>query len=436
MARKSLSAIVIAVLCIIWVATPIRAGDDALKKELAQLNLVTGNDPMRGALRTLLDDKKHAQAMIKFATPAAKEKTLSYNAALVLGLAAIDLKELKTAESFLRVCMEKAAKVQSADKLRQSYGVLIDAYFDNKQYADSARVAKELLELNTDDDKVREVRRTVVDRFGQVEIGEPQDGFKTALRIRPFVYEAYVKAVAKQGKYDQAIRLVDNLLKGKDDWIDLSLKGWVMRDAGKLEDAAGVYEDVLKRIAKDQRLEPEEKDEYGEQYRYDLSGIYIDLKKIDQATTHLEYLIKRRPEYPGFYNDLGYILADHDMKLDEAEKMIRKAIDLDREARKKSPKFDPKTDHDKGAYLDSLGWVLFKKKNYKEAKEWLLKAVEDKSAQHIEIYDHLGDVYMALGEREAAIKSWEKGLEVVTETRRDQERKVDVEKKLKNAKSK
>ena len=57
---------------------------------------------------------------------------------------------------------------------------------------------------------------------------------------------------------------------------------------------------------------------------------------------------------------------------------------------------------DNGAYLDSLAWVLYKKKQYKEAKEILLKAVEDKESQHIEIYDHLGDVYLVLGEREAA----------------------------------
>ena len=122
------------------------------------------------------------------------------------------------------------------------------------------------------------------------------------------------------------------------------------------------------------------------------------------------------------------------MKLEEAEKLIRKALELDKALRTKSPKFDPKTDHDKGAYLDSLGWVLFKKKKNEEAKDFLIKALEDKSAQHIEIYDHLADVYMAMGEREMAIKTWQKGLEHVTETRRDQDRKAEVERKLAKAK--
>ena len=104
--------------------------------------------------------------------------------------------------------------------------------------------------------------------------------------------------------------------------------------------------------------------------------------------------------------------------------------ELDRKRRKANPKLKPEDDRDNGAYLDSLGWVLFKKKQHKEAKEVLLKAVEDKNAQHIEIYDHLGDVYLALGEREAAIKAYQRGLECAGESRREQERKADVEKKL------
>jgi len=435
MARKLLGTLVFAAVCFGLAANRMHAGEDALKKELAQLNLLTGGEPMRGALKTLVDDKKRAEALLKYGLPAAQKKELTYNAALVLGLVAAELKDMKTSEAYLRVCMDKAAKLQSMEKLKQSYGLLIELYYDYKQYADSARICRELLELNTDDEKKRDVRRTFVDRFGEVEISEPQDGFKTALRLRPYVLEIYVKATAKQGRFDQAIKLVDNMLKGKGDWLDLHLKGWVLKEAGKMEDAASVYEDVIKQVSKDRRLEEDEKDDYIERFRYEVSNVYVDLKKIEKASGHLEYLIKKRPDNPSFYNDLGYIWADHDMKLDEAEKLIRRALELDRERRKKSKTFDPKTDHDSGAYLDSLGWVLFKQKNYKDAKDALLKAVEDKSAQHLEIFDHLGDVHLALGERDLAIKAWQKGIEVASETRRDQERKALVEKKLDKAKS-
>ena len=98
--------------------------------------------------------------------------------------------------------------------------------------------------------------------------------------------------------------------------------------------------------------------------------------------------------FQSFLNDLGFIWADHDMKFDEAEKLIRKAIDKDREQRKKIEDLPKDEDVDNPAYLDSLGWVLFKKKDFKEAKKYLLQAVQDKEGQHIEILDHLADTHL------------------------------------------
>ena len=146
-------------------------------------------------------------------------------------------------------------------------------------------------------------------------------------------------------------------------------------------------------------------------------------RKIDLASEQLQQLLAKKPDDPTYNNDLGYIWADNGMKLDEAEKMIRKALELDRMRRQADPKLDPDNDRDNGAYLDSLGWVLLKKGNFKEAKKILLEATEDKATQHIEIFDHLGDAYMALGEKSEALAAWRKGLEFVGEGRRDLERK-------------
>ena len=118
------------------------------------------------------------------------------------------------------------------------------------------------------------------------------------------------------------------------------------------------------------------------------------------------------------------------MNLQEAETLIRKALELDKEQRQKEPEFDATKDHDRGAYLDSLGWVLFKLKRFEDAKKYLLEALKDKSAQHIEIFDHLGDTYMALGMRDAALQAWRSGLEVAGDGRAEQDRKRLVEKKI------
>src|SRR5262249_2729216 len=118
-------------------------------------------------------------------------------------------------------------------------------------------------------------------------------------------------------------------------------------------------------IGKDARLDKEAKEDFISEMRYTLSGVFVDLKQIDKAEEQLRSLLEKDPDNPTFNNDLGYILADHDMKLDESEKLVRKALEKDREQRRKAnPDIKPEQDKDNPAYLDSLGWVLFKQKKF------------------------------------------------------------------------
>src|SRR5262249_31088622 len=147
-------------------------------------------------------------------------------------------------------------------------------------------------------------------------------------------------------------------------------------EAGRSAEAAKAYEDVLERIQKDKNLDAADRAEYAERYQYILSNVYVDLNQIDKAAANLEALIAKKPDEPGYYNDLGYIWADRGMHLEKSEKLIRKALEVDR-ARRKKAKLTGDEDRDNGAYLDSLGWVLFKQKKFAEAKKYLLEAVKD-----------------------------------------------------------
>ena len=158
--------------------------------------------------------------------------------------------------------------------------------------------------------------------------------------------------------------------------------------------------------------------------------MFVELNQVDKAAEQLQILLKKKPDHPGYNNDLGYIWADHDMNLDESEKLIRKALDEDRKLRKADKDLTKDEDKDKPEYLDSLGWVLFKKKEYAEAKKPLLEALKDPDSQHIEIFDHLGDTYLVLGQREEALDAWRRGLKVAGDDRREKERKAEVEKKI------
>jgi tetratricopeptide (TPR) repeat protein len=412
--RRSLLAAA-AVLALAMLASPARAaGEDAeLRRKALALNDVTGTDPMKGQLHVLIADPAGTKKLLAVALRMVKEKNqpLAHNATFILARAAHELKELETSQTFYELSAKQSIKLQSVQHLSMALGGLIELFYENKKYDECARMCQEFLQVQ----------------------GDP-----TVDRLKVRVVERMIQAIAKQDKVDEALKLVDNLVKAEkeDGWWALSLKGWVLHEAGKYEDSAKTYEQVVERVTKDKTLKKDEMEEEVERFRYILSGVYIDMKRVDKASDVLKNLLAQKPDDPTYNNDLGYIWADHDMNLNEAEKLIRKAIDEDRKQRRKDPDLRPDEDKDNAAYLDSLGWVLYKQKKYKEAKPYLLQAIKDEDGQHLEIYDHLADVHLALGEKTDAIAAWKKGLDVARSSKREQQRKTEVEKKLKAVEAK
>lgn len=93
-------------------------------------------------------------------------------------------------------------------------------------------------------------------------------------------------------------------------------------------------------------------------------------------------------------NDLGYMLADRGIKLQEALVMIQKAV-----------AFEPQM----GEYLDSLGWVQFKLGQYGPAEVNLKKAI-DRRASDPSIHDHLGQLYEKTGHLQQAVAQWDRAM--------------------------
>ena len=69
-----------------------------------------------------------------------------------------------------------------------------------------------------------------------------------------------------------------------------------------------------------------------------------------------------------------------------------------------------KSDADNAAYIDSLGWIYFKKGLFDQAVKYLERAV--RILEDPVIYDHLGDAYSVKGMYAEAIDKWERSLEL------------------------
>jgi tetratricopeptide (TPR) repeat protein len=414
--RRGLVAL--ALLLSVGLVVPARAVDDDLRKRALALNLITGADPLKGQVLLLLDDPAGTRKLLAVAVKMAKEKPQPFgpNATRILAETASKLKEVEAAETFYRLYSEQALKRLSGEGVSTAYIGLIDVLYRSKKYAETEELCKEF--LGTEE---------LCKEFLGIEGSDSIDEWKEN------AFEIMIVAMARGGKIDKAVEILDSLLKKQpNSWATMEMKADVLREAGKLEESLKLYEEVGDRIKKDDRIDKDKREKYLDRVRYALSGVYVELDQVDKAAEQLKVLLSHEPDNATYNNDLGYIWADHDMNLAESEKLIRKALEEDRRRRhKKNPDLKPEQDKDNAAYLDSLGWVLAKQARYKEAKPLLLEAVQQEEGKHIEIYDHLADVHLALGEKAEAVAAWKKGIEVAGANKREQQRKAAIEKKLK-----
>lgn len=107
----------------------------------------------------------------------------------------------------------------------------------------------------------------------------------------------------------------------------------------------------------------------------------------------LQKVIVSQPENGYALNALGYFLVDRNVRLDEAEKYLMKAIKL-------LPS-DP-------AIIDSVGWLYYRQNKYEQSIEMLRKAHE--ILPDAEIAAHLGEVLWVSGDEVSATKVWEEAL--------------------------
>jgi tetratricopeptide (TPR) repeat protein len=134
------------------------------------------------------------------------------------------------------------------------------------------------------------------------------------------------------------------------------------------------------------------------QYLYFELGAVAE-RKGDYATAekHFQKSLELAPDFAEALNYLGYMWAEHDQHLEKAREYIEKAL-----------KAEPKN----GAYLDSLGWVLFKLRQPQAALDYVLRASQALEEPDPIVFDHLGDIYSALQQPEKAREAWRKSLAI------------------------
>lgn len=226
----------------------------------------------------------------------------------------------------------------------------------------------------------------------------------------------------KLGDSKKAVRELNNTLEINPDNLQArTLLAFLYTSQGEFALAEIQYEIILNQAAKE---DPENLD-----VRTYLSQLYFQQRKFNKATEQLKFILGKEPKNtmaklflglvydeqglradaikqfqeilaidpndPDALNALGYIYAYAGEKLDEAEKLIVKALEKDAK---------------NGAYVDSLGWVYYKKGQFDKARKKLEEAAF--LEQDPVIFDHLADTYFKLGDKNKAKENWQKALKL------------------------
>jgi len=230
------------------------------------------------------------------------------------------------------------------------------------------------------------------------EVAEKRKRYKEAaawyggITTPPHRFEAQLRlgiVMARQGKLDAALAHLNGIkARDEDEIAQRALaEEQVLREAGRFQEAMKMLTSVLKQY-------PNNKD-----LLYSRALVAEKLGDLKTQERDLRRILKSDPKNAHALNALGYTLADHTNRHQEALSLIRRALEV----------------RPNDAYiLDSMGWVHYRMGNLDEAVRYLRQALEIRSDP--EISAHLGEVLWVKGDREGAETVWRRALKTTPDS--------------------
>jgi tetratricopeptide (TPR) repeat protein len=191
------------------------------------------------------------------------------------------------------------------------------------------------------------------------------------------------RLLLERNERDAAFRILDaHAAKERSEILDVEFaKAALLADVGRPTEAIALLQLALERFPEHPGV------------RYQIALIQDKAGLMRESVRSFENLLKVRPEDASLLNALGYSLADHNQRLPRAEMLIRKALEA-------SP--------DNPAFLDSLGWVLFRRGDMAGAMPHLERAY--RIYPDSEIASHWGEILWMSGKQTEARALWARAL--------------------------
>jgi tetratricopeptide (TPR) repeat protein len=216
------------------------------------------------------------------------------------------------------------------------------------------------------------------------------------------IYGTLADIYGETKEFKQGIRLLNQAIKKNPNNLDLvEAKANLLYTAKLGQQGVMVLKKALTKSPRDVSL------------LYSLGALYEQMGRVKESLDIMRQVIEIEPNNYSALNFIGYTMADQGQDLDQAERLIRRALLLD---------------PGNGAITDSLGWVLYRKQEYKKALDYLIRATRVSPGEPV-IIMHVGDAYLKLGRRAEAIEQYKKALAANPEER-DRKQIIDRLKKL------
>jgi len=286
------------------------------------------------------------------------------------------------------------AKAGKQDEERQARLELAQVYYDAKQWDRVSETLQPLLRLGPKEEAVREpALQLAADALIQ------RKSFDDALKLldhaqaaqadppSPTLAAKRAEVLFRAGREAEALRHLQDLAGAQDPHSALAAAEAYQR-LDKYAESVPVLEKLVARPDGGLAAPGSKAAHFLLGAAYERSG------KREQAVAEFRRLLDADPEYHAALNYLGYMFAERGEHLDEAQKLIEKAVALE---------------PDNGAYVDSLGWVYYRLGRFEQARATLERATRLETADGT-VQEHLGDVYGAMGQRDRAGEAYRRAI--------------------------
>lgn len=242
-----------------------------------------------------------------------------------------------------------------------------------------------------DDDVIPMLRVDLFIRQGKLK--EAAARLEEILKQNPdiyFVWEKLLLTYMEAGDYETLTKRAEECSRR----FNMSFPAKVLYAQGAIE--TGKFDIALEELRKAEIIAGDNK-EYRIQILTMRADVYYRMKDYQKAFETFDESLKYDNEDVTVLNNYAYYLAEQDLRLKEAEQMAKKVID---------------TEKGNNTFLDTYGWVLYKRGKLNEAARVFESIINSGEKPDAEWFEHYGFIMSKKKKCSKAVESWQKALEL------------------------